>query len=218
MSISGLFEVHLITLPQFQTQLFGYVTNLSDSRLIRPRPTCAHTLYGDYPVQPMLTFWVKGDVDSVTQLVKEIESDMKKKRIPLIRTKIESMAHNTNVPNNVIGQHYFEFHFKVKVSSTDHWNQLVKLLTPFGVHLFYNPYSKTLNPIATVRTYSSLSSLEEIYSTVKERLEQNGFEISELEREYSVFDSNVNLDKNWLFETQPDNIITTVKDNMLFAF
>lgn len=40
-------------------------------------------------------------------------------------------------------------------------------------------------------------------------LEQNGFE---------VFDSNVDLDKNWLFESKPDNFITTVNENMLFAF
>lgn len=218
MSISGLFEVHLITLPKFQTKLFGYVTNLDDSRLIRPRPTCAHTLYGDYPVQPMLTFWIKGDVDSVTKIVKEIESDMKEKCIPLIRTKIEAMVHNINVPNIVTEQHYFEFHFKTKISSTKHWNQLINLITPSGVHLFYNPYSKTLNPIATIRTYISLQDLEQTYSTIKELLEQNGFEISELEREYSVFDSNVHLDKNWLFESDPDNFITTVADNMLFAF
>ena len=46
--ITGLFEVHLITTPDCQTKLFGYVTNIKDKRLIRPRPTCSNSLYGDY--------------------------------------------------------------------------------------------------------------------------------------------------------------------------
>ena len=48
--MKGIFEVHLITKPEYQTKLFGHITNLlNDKKLIRPRPTCANALYGDYP-------------------------------------------------------------------------------------------------------------------------------------------------------------------------
>lgn len=216
--IKGLFEVHLITKPEYQSALFGYITNLNNDKLIRPRPTCAHSLYGNHPVQPMLTFWINGSVNEVTETVKGIESDMNNKNIPVIRTKIESMAHNDGVPDKCDQEHYFEFHFKVNIKNTGDWNKLVELITPFGGHLFYNPYNKTLKPIVTIRRYTSLTDLESVYKTVIDVLKANGLESDSLEKEYSLFDSNVYLDQNWLFIEEPRNFITQAKEVMLFAY
>ena len=218
LKMEGLFEVHLITIPTKQTQLFGYITNLKNDKLIRPRPTCANSLYGDCPIQPMLTFWIKGDINEVTNEVKLIEQDMISKQIPVIRTKIESMANNKGVPDQCKGSNYFEFHFKIDLKDTKEWNKLVEIITPYGGHLFYNPYSKTLNPIVTIRRYSSLTDLEETYSKLNSVLNSFGLNTHSLEKEYSVFDSNVNLDKNWLFSQDPTNFIKEVNSNMLFSY
>lgn len=222
--ISGLFEVHLITTPEQQTRLFAYVTDLSHNNnnlhLIptNPRPTCAQALYGDYPVQPMLTFWLRGDTDSVTKTVNEVVADMTKKGMPILRIKIESMAHNDGVPDTMHDEHYCEYHFKVKIESSKDWNRLVELLTPYGAHLFYNPYNKTMKPIITIRRYTSLKDLEALYVSVNKMLTAYGFVTESPEREYSVYDSNVNLDKNWLFESEPSNFIVKVQPEMLFAY
>lgn len=216
--IKGLFEVHLITKPEHQSALFGYITNLNNDKLIRPRPTCAHSLYGNYPIQPMLTFWINGTVEDVTHTVKDIETDMNSKNIPVIRTKIEAMAHNEGVPNECPEHHYFEFHFKVDIKNTTDWNKLVELITPIGGHLFYNPYNKTLKPIVTIRRYTSLADLENIYKNTVDLLKTHGLESDSLEREYSVFDSNVHLDENWLFTGRPQNFITDISREMLFAY
>lgn len=216
--MKGLFEVHLITTPEYQSQLFGFITNLIDSndkRIIRPRPTCAYALYGNYPNQPMLTFWVNGYIDDVTKVVNDIEARMVK-IMPVIRTKIEAMAHNEGVPNLCTDEHYFEYHFKVPVKNTGEWNELVNLITPFSAHLFYNPYNKNLTPIVTIRRYTSLDHLDNDYHDVIKVLDDNQFTHSELEKEYSVYDSNVDLDKNWLFSDEKDQFITTVCDKMLF--
>ena len=212
----GLFEVHLITEPEYQTNLFGYITNLNDKNLIRPRPTCAHALYGDYPIQPMLTFWINGKLNDVEEITNKIRSDMIHNGIPIIRTKIEAMAHIEGVPNECSDGHYFEFHFKINISSTKDWNDIANLIIPFGGHLFYNPYSKTLNPIITIRRYTSLSDLETIFEEVKNLLEENKYVITQPEKEYSVSDSNVDLDKNWLFQDIPTNFITSIDKKMLF--
>lgn len=219
--IKGLFEVHLITKPEYQSALFGYITDFTAENrknIVRPRPTCAHALYGDYPIQPMLTFWVTGSTDEVTETVKEIEVDMNSKNIPIIRTKIESMAHNEGVPDKCEQDHYFEFHFKVNIKNTTEWNKLVELIIPYGGHLFYNPYNKTLKPIVTIRRYTSLTDLEKTYELVVEVLRQNGLSTDSLEKEYSLFDSNVYLDNNWLFEKEPRNFINHIKDTMLFVY
>jgi hypothetical protein len=216
--MKGLFEVHLITTPEYQSQLFGFITNLNDTRIIRPRPTCAYALYGDYPNQPMLTFWVNGFVDEVTNIVNDIKTDITE-IMPIIRTKIEAMAHNEGVPlpcTVCTEDHYFEYHFKVPITSTSEWNALVNIITPYGAHLFYNPYNKNLTPIVTIRRYTSLDALDIVYHDVIKLLEDNHFTHTELEKEYSVYDSNVNLDKNWLFSGKRDQFITTIDDKMVF--
>src|SRR3972149_10238336 len=104
--MKGTFEVHLITTPENQTKLFGYITNLinndTDNHLIRPRPTCAYSLYGNYPIQPMLTFFIHGTIEKITQIANDIKSDMEHNNIPVIRIKIEAMAHNIGVPNDCV--------------------------------------------------------------------------------------------------------------------
>ena len=215
--MEGTFEVHIITTPENQTNLFAFITDLDkqNSNIIRPRPTCAVAKYGDYPVQPMVTFWTHGSIDNVNQIVKEIKNSMLERNIPIIRIKIESMAHNKGVPAHCDGDHYFEFHFKVEIHSTKDWNNVVKLITPFGAHLFYNPYSKTMNPIVTIRRYTTLDDLENVYKQIKSVLEEQ-YNLSPVEKEYSVYDSDVNLDKNWLFEDNPKQFICDVRSEMLF--
>ena len=218
--LCGLFEVHLITKPEYETQLFGFITDLANSRtdLIRPRPTCAHALYGDYPVQPMLTFWTKGKINEVRKTVNEIHSQMESRKIPIIRSKIEAMAHNEGTPLVCSDGHYFEYHFKItNLTGTKDWDKVVKLIAPYGGHLFYNPYNKSLTPIATIRRYSNLDELDTVFIEVKKLLESNSFTIDTPEKEFSVDDSNVNLDHNWLFTGSPTNFITEVQPQMLFA-
>jgi hypothetical protein len=166
----------------------------------------------------MLTFWLRGSLDDITPIVMEIKSDMDGKNIPIIRTKIEAMAHNEGIPDECTDEHYFEFHFKVNIKNTNEWNKLVSLIIPFGGHLFYNPYNKTLKPIVTIRRYTSLTDLTNVYEQVVKILKENDLEIDSLEKEYSIYDSNVYLDNNWLFEDNPKTFINYTKEIMQFAY
>ena len=218
----SIFEVHLITYPEYQTELFGYITNLdfdlNHNMLIRPRPTCATALYGDYPVQPMLTFCITGDTYDVMDYVSKIKVDIESTGIPIIRTKVKAMANNDISNKNELCKdgHYYESHFKVNIASTNDWNKLVILCLPFGAHLFYNPYNKTMTPIVTIRRYTTLNDLEVDLNKLRDTVESNGFQVHSVEKEYSVFDSDVGLDKNWLYKDEPSNFITDIVSNMLF--
>lgn len=222
--IKGIFEVHIITTPEFQTDLFGYIADIKSRRgvysnLIRPRPTCAHAKYGDYPVQPMLTFCLMGTTEKVRGIVDKVVEDMKENQIPIIRVKIEAAAHNRGVPEKCIDpDDYFEMHFKVPIKSRDEWNKLVRLTVPFGCHLFYNPYNKTLDPVLTIRRYSSLEELESDFEALQSVLvsPENNFLLGSIEKEYSVLDTDVGLDKNWLYRETPSNFIREVTSEMLF--
>lgn len=226
--IWGNFEIHLITKPEKQMQLFGCIENIkarNDKHIIRPRATCAYALYGKHRFQPMMTFWSHGSESEVTKKANEVANYLNSRDVPVIRLKIEAMAHNDNVPNAVTENHYFEFHFKVQgLEGTKDWDRLVDLTVPHGVHLFHNPYNKNLVPILTIRSYVSLTDLEERYERLLKALE-NYCEINEkfsvdlhVEKEYSVLDTDVNLDEDWLFQDNPTNFLTKVKPNMKFNF
>ena len=214
--ISGTFEIHIITDLAHQTELFGYITNLKDAQMINVRPTCAHAKYGSQPIQPMLTYWMKGTDQEVMAHAELIRTQMVDNKIPVFRVKVEAMISNEGVPTVADIDHYFEYHFKIPITSTDDWNKIVKLVTKFGVHLFYNPYNKTLQPIATLRRFDSQINLKNTYEQVKAVLEDNGFELHSLEREYSVYDSCVDYDQRWLHGDSPSSFIVEVSDQMLF--
>lgn len=220
--MEGLFEVYLITAIEFQTQLFGYITDFRNPKAIRPRPCCAYSLYGDCPVQPMFKFRIYGSYEYVKGIVDEIEKNMNEKGIMILRTRIKVMADNESIHYESVAQktnrNYFEFHFKLDIKNTLEWNKIVTILTPFGGHLFFNPYNRVMTPIATIRRYTNLNELQEVYLDAVKSLNQNGFKPFELEKEYSVYDSNVFMDKNWLFEDKPDNFIKEINPSMLFAF
>lgn len=216
----GIYEVHLIVSESNEINLFGFILNLRDELLIRPRPTCAKAFYGDYPTQPMLTFKMHGDKEQVFEKVSEITNDMARSNIPVIRTKIEALQTNDDVPQKIeIGSNgYYEFHFKIPIKCTAEYNTLVDICTPHGAHFFINPYNKTMDkPIGTLRNYVSIEDLENKYNRLCDVIGSAGFRIESTEKEYSIYDSDVNFDKNWLFTDRPDNFITTTANYMKFA-
>jgi hypothetical protein len=230
-SISGAFEVHLITKPEKQMQLFGVIEDIkkeSNKDIINPRPTCAYALYGKHPNQPMMTFWLHGSYSVVFERANQIKSRFESKGIPIIRTKIESMAHNKGVPEYCKDGHYFEYHFKVTgVDSTKSWDELVFLLVFRGAHLFHNPFNKNLVPIVTLRSYVSLTELDNRYQEVLKDIQRHNDERGSkyepekhVEKEYSVLDDNVGLDEDWLYSGAPHQMIMDDKkyNSMIFGF
>ncbi len=74
-----------------------------------------------------------------------------------------------------------------------------------------------MTPIGTIRRYTTLTYLETVNNTVKNMLESNNFLPEDPEKEYSVFDSDVYLDQNWLFTDEPTNFITNVDKQIVFV-
>jgi hypothetical protein len=213
--ITGLFEFHFIVDshdPLTEAHLFSVSQDLAnDPDLINPRPTCAQTFYGKYPRQPMLTARFQGsETDAVTKAT-SIESILNKAGLRVIRLKVEAAAHNTGVDQDHQPNRYFEFHFKVPIASNAEWTRVETECRKFGAHLFFNPYSRTgrMQPVVTLRRYTSYAEAEADVTQLVKSLVQAGFpEPNGIEREYSILDSNVHLDEDWLFRGDPQNFIT----------
>eukprot|EP01092_Planopodium_desertum_P009769 TRINITY_DN4247_c0_g2_i3.p1 TRINITY_DN4247_c0_g2~~TRINITY_DN4247_c0_g2_i3.p1 ORF type:complete len:231 (-),score=45.40 TRINITY_DN4247_c0_g2_i3:89-781(-) len=216
--ITGLFELHFITAAEDTFKLFAFVKDHPHLG-IRPRANSALSLHGKHPNQPMFTCWAKGSQTDAKKLTEEISEKIRARGITLRRVKIEAMMSSKNVPTEARDEHYYEFHFKVDVANSAEWNKLVTVITPFGAHLFFNPFSKTatMRPVITLRRYSiSADKAMEDLNALVDAIEKAGFKKLEgIEREYSVYDSDVFLDQGWLFQEKPTEFIRTVLPSML---
>ena len=139
---------------------------------------------------------------------------MSKYGLNIKRTKIEAMANNVGVPESAIGEHYFEFHFKVNSSSKKDWDKLAETIVGYGAHLFFNTYSQTgrMQPVVTLRCYdTTYKDASTKLNEMRDAIEKTGLKMHDgVEREYSVWDSNVYLDKGWLFQDDPKKFIKNI--------
>jgi hypothetical protein len=74
-----------------------------------------------------------------------------------------------------------------------------------------------LNPILTLRRYTTRGDLSDALVDITDVLCKYGFKYTDLVKEYSMYDSNVELDKGWLFGEKPDDFITKVNKEMYFS-
>jgi hypothetical protein len=211
-TITGVFEIHLIVRPEDIAPLYSFINeHKHDRKYINMRPTCAQTFYGDYKCQPMLTMFFAGTDKSSVAEAQNLLLQMEAKKMKVMRVKVESMANNPGVPVSCSGKHYYEFHFKIfnkhkKETTEKTWKTIEQACVKHGVHLFFNPFTarqEQMVPVGTLRKYNTTYKqatidLDKLFVDLGTNVE-----LESLEYEYSVLDSNVHLDKGWMFEKEP---------------
>ena len=126
----------------------------------------------------------------------------------ITRTKLEALFSNRGVPitdqeaQTLSPENYFEFHIKV-VLEPENTEKLLNAIAPYSGHLSKNGFKKIESGkeqrFVTLRLYgigkeTAAAKLEECTKAIREA----GFQTYSSIREYSVYDSNVNLDKGWI--------------------
>jgi len=212
----GIYEVHLIIQPDDQTKLFAFCMDkdIVEKKYINLKPTCALSFHGNYPNQPMLTFWVHGTSAIAVSEAITVALLMEAKSIPVMRLKVEAMAtaeEISQLPARV-SANYFEFHFKIAIKTKEEWDKLRVTCLPFGVPLFFNPYSKSnghMQPVITLRRYDvDFKTADNDNNELIKAIVKAGFATPEkIQKEYSIVDTNVYYDEGWLFQTHPKNFI-----------
>jgi hypothetical protein len=231
----GSYEHHLIVTPNNIPQLFGFMMNLQAGhyrgvlrgsadltvkllsgetiRELSPtagfsgvRLSCAQTLYGCHPVQPMVTGWTTGSY-AEARLYSDILADsMMANGLNVWRRKIEAQIHNTDVPKEVNGMSYYESHFKVHATAggTAAWDRLAQLCAekPFGAHLFWNSFSRKPQPVITLRTHNgTLERHMKTLADLQDVTREANYEPSSVpESECSFWDSNPDGDQGWIYD------------------
>lgn len=161
-----------------------------------------------------------GTEKDAIEIAQAVALEMKKQKMVVLRLKVELMTINSSVralkPTDLKENQYFEFHFKVAIESKKQWDQVAQICLPFGAHLFFNAYSKNsglMTPVVTLRRYhTDFKTADTENCKLIEAIVAAGFiEPEKVHKELSVVDSNVWLDRGWLFADKPQEFITNTK-------
>ena len=159
--------------------------------------------------QPMTASYHHGTLKDVLQKINCIAQKIKNADFEITRIKIEAMVSNRDIPISDIEaqklpkSNYFEFHVKAILSASENLEVLRKYCLQHDAHLSTNAFKKLTDGkqirFITMRVYSvGYKSAETRFDKLFEFLKAKGFKLSQQQREYTVYDSNSNLDTGWM--------------------
>jgi hypothetical protein len=164
-----------------------------------------------------------GTYPSIIEQIKTL-IDIQFKDFNILRLKIKSAASNNGVPENYIDKllfwdkksNYFEFHYKILIKSTRELTRLKELCINQEIHLAHNALKKTaineMYYIATMRLFYVGRRYAFIENKkVIQYLTENDFRPLKVQKQFVVYDSNIDLDNEYIHVTSnPSRTYSTV--------
>ena len=208
--ISGAFEVHL-TVASGQDGDQEKFTEVC--KKIGVKPVYILLPHGQNPKQLMTSSYVTGTRDEAIEEAKKLVKLLHADGWIVKRFKIEALASNKGVPETdeehrelkAKGEGiYFEFHYKCKCKNEADKLKLTEVGKKYNAHTSRSAFKKNCEDgsfinFLTLREYdmgkiNAMKKFELLLADLKEA----GFEVTGFEREYAVYDDNVELDAGWL--------------------
>jgi hypothetical protein len=144
----------------------------------------------------------KGTLSKVKNIINSLVNKLNKDNIKVYRVKIEASPFNNDIPylEDRSIENYFETHIKVKIENK---NEVLKLCKENDVHLSRNSFKNLDNGkfeyFLTLRKYGmGLKDFLENVNNFTKLLKKNNIHILETIVEYCVYDSNVDMDNEWI--------------------
>lgn len=161
---------------------------------------------GDHVEQPMAT-WRRSNaiLSEVIGEARQRAAELEHAELPVVRVKVEADPHNDEVPEHDPDDsgNYFEHHVKLIRDAAANVEPLLQACVKHGAHLSRNAWRQAAHGqeerFVTLRCHrvgrlSSELQLQQLLAVLREIGEQ----IIDIESEYSVYDSNLDLDAGWL--------------------
>lgn len=165
---------------------------------------------GDTPNQPMTGSFHRGELLDVQDEVVELARALVRKGFSVTRTKIEAHGRLTWTPETDEearrgpSTSYFEFHMKLALPEATELALVARRFKELGAHLSRNAH-KAAGPdglaehFVTIRAHRvGRITAEARFATVCQEIERAGYVVRNRIREYTVFDTNVGLDRGWI--------------------
>jgi hypothetical protein len=172
---------------------------------------------GEHAEQPMATWRRSGaTLPAVLSEARQIAAELQNDGFPPVRIKVEASTLNQNVPQSdeeAIGHatsNYFEHHVKLLRNRAAPCDGLMRACGKRFAHLSRNAWRERSQGkeerFVTLRSHrvgkgSSDRQLRELLDL----LNAIGEQVIEVESEYCVYDSNLDLDRGWLPSEMPSH-------------
>lgn len=207
--MSGYFETHLtVQADDSHKSLQNWAANhaLKFTHIVLNR--------GATPSQPMFTFHGDGTLDDQLEKARGLAKELRQLGGVVNRIKVEVGLSHPAVPasDNQIAtlqeHNYFEFHIKLLLDSNDDLVELKRLAEGHAAHLSRNAFRQRSDGyqerFLTQRSYR-LGRLDAVrrFEELNSCLTNGGYELLEVEREFVIFDDNLDIDRGWISEGDP---------------
>jgi hypothetical protein len=213
MSFAGEFEVHLtVTIDgpaeALALSAWGFQRGFKFTHIVLDR--------GVFPSQPMLTCHGEGEFESHLESAHRYQQHLEAEGFTVTRLKLEVPPWSPDVPQTQADLprescgRYFEHHVKLLLPSDDDLSKLSKLAATHGARLSRNAFrvreDGQLERFVTQRCHHEgrLVAQERLADLVQ-ALSATHWPILEIEEEYVVFDSKLELDDGWSATPRPES-------------
>jgi hypothetical protein len=170
------------------------------------KPIKAVSTTGNYPIQPMTSKYVIGDVPYCIQQMHNLSQEIKDAGFKVLRDKLEVCCGTPDSLNGITSSServHWEAHFKIEQDKDGVLEELLKKYPCTGVSV--NEWSKTsLMPLVTVRVPCDTPYEDFVGQTdiICNQLVAAGITLEKKRAlELAVYDSFRDMDKHWLLYT-----------------
>jgi hypothetical protein len=201
----GHFEVHLTVRAVDALGAFRVWCEVEECKCVRIILAC-----GMHVEQPMAT-WRRNDtiLPDVLAEATERAHNLERAGFAVIRVKIEADPSNDDVPATAAAAllqpsaNYFEHHVKLRREAAARRESLLRVCLAHEAHLSRNAWREPAEGFeerfVTLRSYRmGRPDSEQRLHRLLAALERAGEQVIDVESEYTVHDSNLELDAGWL--------------------
>ena len=157
----------------------------------------------------MTSSYHRGTFPQVWADVQHLADQIFQARFQVVRVKIEAMVYNQDIPveDGEVCCHpstnYFEFHIKALLPIDTDLKVLESYCTEQGARLSANAFKQIANGyhqrFITLRLYQvGRKSAQARFQALLESLRSHSIQLTQPQQEYTVYDSNLQLDAGWL--------------------
>jgi hypothetical protein len=173
---------------------------------------------GTHVHQPMATWRRRNTVlSAVLAEAHLLAAQLNEVGIPVARVKVEAAPENDEIPVEDVqaaahkSRNYFEHHVKLLRAATASRDALLRTCEQYSAHLSRNAWREVAagqeERFVTMRSYrlgrnASAKQLQELLAA----LTNLGEQVIEIDSEYCVYDSNLELDAGWLSSSASSSV------------
>lgn len=152
----------------------------------------------------MITFWSSGDLNDQLRLANSIRRELATFHVEVVRVKVECATADLSRIDLPAGEsHYFETHLKLLLKNDAEVERTRQLSRSTNARLSRNARrvrsDGAVERFMTQRVYShDLAEADRRREELIANVRRTGIEILEIEAEYVLYDSKLELDRGWL--------------------